>query len=120
MKNKGINWLVGIILIIGILIAVFVIYVGLLYASRTVKIVTVRDKWIKQYSGDGIYLFSDMNGSVYSIQDEIVFGKWEASDRWARLEVGCTYRITLYGWRIHFFSFYQNALVIEENYLVIR
>ena len=88
---------------------------GVLYfASRTEKIVTVKEKWIKESGGSMKYLFSDQDGNVYSIEDAWVFLKFEASDRWAKLDVGKTYKLTLYGWRIYFFSWYQNAVWIEE------
>jgi len=85
------------------------------YTSATVKIVTVKEKWIKA-SGSSmqIYLFSDTEGNVYCIRDDPLLWKWDASDRWAKLEAGRTYRITFYGWRVHILSLYPNAVNIEE------
>ena len=90
------------------------IFAHVWFASEEEKIITVKEKWVKYHGSDAKYLFSDTEGNVYCITDEILLGKWDASNRYAKLEEGKTYKVKLYGWRIPIFSFYQNAVEIEE------
>lgn len=87
------------------------------YASSFTVVLTVKEKWIKQasWSDSGQkYLFSDTKGNVYEITDQILLLRFDASNRWAILDEGKTYRITFYGWRVPFFSWYPNAIDIVE------
>ena len=104
--------ILGLIAIVGL----YPIYAIYYYQSAITKIVTVKEKWIKAAPGSNtmMYLFSDTEGNVYAVADELLLWKWDASDRWAKLEEGKTYRITFYGWRIHILSWYPNAIEIEE------
>ena len=95
-----------------IALALFGFYLCAFYSSKTVKVVTVKEKWVKYYNGGAKYLFSDTEGNVYSIEDCLWLWKWDASDRYAKIEPGHTYRITFYGWRIHILSWYPNAVEI--------
>jgi len=77
--------------------------------------ITIKDKWQKSSSGEGqLYLVSDMNNTVYSVQDSLTRFQFDASDRYAKLEKGRTYKVLLYGWRIRFLSMYQNIVEIES------
>jgi len=91
-------------------------YTILYYSSATEKTITVKEKWVKYYDNGAKYLFSDTEGNVYSIEDSILLLKFDASDRYAKLEVGKTYRVKLYGWRVRMLSWYQNAVEIEPAY----
>jgi len=86
-------------------------------SSRTVKIVTIKEKWIKaaEASTNMKYLFSDTHNNVYEITDEPFLLVFDASNRYAMIEEGKKYRVTLYGWRIPFLSWYPNAVWIEET-----
>jgi len=84
------------------------------FASEEEKIVTVKEKWVKYHGNDAKYLFSDTEGNVYCITDNIFLWRWDASNRYAKLEEGKTYKIKFYGWRIPILSQYQNAIEIEE------
>jgi len=107
-----------VLVILGLIIVVgsYPIYAICYYQSATTKMVTVKEKWIKAAPGSDTmtYLFSDTEGNVYAVADELLLWKWDASDRWAKLEEGKSYRITFYGWRIHILSWYPNAIEIEE------
>jgi len=114
-RNKGYGFLVLILLIIIAIVIGTVAWQGILHSSRVEKIVTVERIWIKG-AGDNVqkYLFSDTEGTVYQITDEIGLMVFDASNRWARTHEGKTYRIIFYGWRNQLFSWYQNAIEIEE------
>lgn len=77
--------------------------------------ITIKEKWIKGQGENGQkYLMSDMEGNVYSIEDS--WWKWifDASNRYAVIEVGHTYHINTFGRRSPFFSNYPNAIDIRE------
>lgn len=102
---------VGLLVLLGIVIpGSFLIF----YGSEEEINVTVKEKWVKNYSDSSIYLFSDTDGNVYEITDSLFLWKWEASNRYAFIEINKTYQITTYGWRIPFLSSYPNAIYIEE------
>lgn len=88
---------------------------GFIYPEEY-KTITIKEKWQKSTGESGqLYLVSDLNNNVYSVQDSLTRFQWDASDRYAKLEVGKTYKVLLYGWRIHFMSAYQNIVEIEGN-----
>jgi hypothetical protein len=80
--------------------------------------ITVKDKWTKVItSGESfvsLYLFSDTNNNVYSIQDTWWHMDFSAANRYAQIEKGKTYKMWFFGLRIPFLSVYQNAYKIEE------
>ena len=81
-------------------------------------VITVKEKWTKMVgSGEdlrGLYLFSDMNGNVYSIEDTFWHFDFSAADRFAKIQPNMTYKMWFFGWRIPYMSMYQNAYRIEE------
>lgn len=108
------GWLIGILLISLVITGSAIGWISLYKSTREVKTIRVQRMWIKQYGKGSKYLFSDENGNVYSIEDSLELWIFDASDRWASMQEGKTYRVTLYGWRWHFFSWYKNAIEIEE------
>lgn len=76
--------------------------------------ITVKEKWSKVVNDRGLYLFSDINGNVYSIQDTWWHMDFSSADRYASLEVGQTYKIWTFGIRMPFLSLYENAYRIEK------
>ena len=103
---------------VGILL-VAIVGCGVHYASKQQQEITVDKMWTKYHKSSGQdatekYLVSDTDGSVYCIQDDLFFFKFDASDRWARLDVGHTYLVTTVGWRITYGSQYPNIIEIEE------
>ena len=108
-------------ILFGITFLAIVVYlvvsnVYLLVGTDSEYIVAVQEKWIKGQGEDGQkYLFSDMTGNVYSIEDS--YWKWtfDASDRYANLKENHTYHIKTFGRRSHWFSNYPNAIEIKEE-----
>jgi len=80
--------------------------------------ITVKEKWTKVISSgqssSGLYLFSDMNNNVYSLQDTWWHMDFSAANRYAQIESGKTYKMWFFGVCIPFISSYQNAYRIEE------
>jgi len=115
MSTKANGFLAFLILIISLIVIVIGISATNYYHSRFTREVTVERIWIKRSgSSTDKYLFSDTNGNVYEITDSTLLWLFDASDRWTKIEEGKTYRIEFIGWRSHFWSWYPNAIKIEE------
>lgn len=112
INNKGSTLLVLILLIVIGCVVFSVVWTLSWNASRTTKIVTIDDKWVKYHNNNAKYLFSDKDGNVYCICDDWLIWLFNASDRYAEIKVNQTYEITFIGWRIHFISWYPNAIDI--------
>ena len=106
---------IGIIIVGIIVILAIVAYPIAYYSSAAVQEVTVQEKWIKYHGKDAKYLFSDLDGNVYSIEDSVLLFVFDASDRYARIKEGTSYTIKTYGWRIKILSWYPNAIEIKPN-----
>lgn len=74
---------------------------------------TVNDKWIKRYENNDIYLVS-CDDEVYKIEDLLFYGKFDSSNMYAKLKKGKKYKLTVTGYRMSYFSEYQNINKIEE------
>ena len=89
-------------------------------------IITVTDKeriYSSSMSGDSITQTSkylvfgmDENGEtlVFENTDIFIRGKWDSSTVQGSLLVGNTYKVTVVGYRIPFFSWYENIIAFEE------
>lgn len=106
-----------------ILFALFVVgsgfWIGFVTAFNDHEaIITVTDKERVNDSGSSYYLVfgKDEYGNVvvYENSDEILRGKWDSSTLQAGLEIGETYNVVLVGYRIPFWSMYENILEIEK------
>lgn len=103
---------------ISILLLIAFVETSLALPTDEERIVVIQDKWTKVI-GSGVdikslYLFSDERGNVYSIQDTFWHWNFESANRYAKIQKGQTYRISLFGIRNGFMSLYQNAWKIEE------
>lgn len=58
----------------------------------------------------------DANGDslVFENTDCFIRGKWNSSNIQGQLKEGNTYKVTVVGYRVSFFSMYQNIIKIEE------
>jgi hypothetical protein len=61
-------------------------------------------------------VLQDSAGQVEIVQNEdsLVFGKFNSSDVYGRLQVGHKYHVKTVGYRNNFFSMYPNLIVAEE------
>ena len=86
-------------------------------ATKQTQEITIDKMWTKSSPSDDkaqIYLVSDVDSNVYCVKDTMVFWKFDASDRWAKLDEGKTYSVTTVGWRVRFASMYPNIIEIED------
>ena len=62
------------------------------------------------------YVGDDDNGNslVFENTDCFIRGKWNSSNIQGQLKEGNTYKVTVVGYRVSFFSMYQNIIKIEE------
>lgn len=74
---------------------------------------TVQDKWIKRNGEVEKYLVS-CDDEVYQITDNILYGKFNSSDIYARLKINKKYKLTVTGFRSGFLSAYRNINKFEE------
>lgn len=86
------------------------------YMTDDVVTVTVKDKErIMTGSGDTLsskfLVYTD--GEVFENTDSPWYWKWNSADIQNNLEVGQTYTIKVYGWRIPFFSMFRNVVEIK-------
>lgn len=76
--------------------------------------ITVKDKYLKKYSKDDLYLVVSEDGETYKIEDLLFKGKFNSTDLYNQLDIGKTYKITTTGIRLQFLSMYKNINKIEE------
>lgn len=105
----------GVVLVIILIITAIS---GIMTGNKTEVDITVNDKWIKAIDSGSDYMISDTNGNVYVIQDSLYLLSFDASDRYASIEIGRMYGITTIGWRIPVLSKYPN--IIEINYGIVQ
>lgn len=120
-KQKGFR-----VTLFTIVILMFVICaVGSILTSfnDTEYVVTVTNKdRVYQKDIDGntdskylVYCDLDDGGTrVFENTDTFIRGKWNSSDFQGRLKVGSKYKITVVGYRLPFFSSYENIIRVEE------
>lgn len=84
--------------------------------------ITVTDKE-RIYTGSGdtssskyLVFGEDKNGNsfVFENTDTLLRGKWNSSNIQGQLKEGNTYKVTVVGYRVPFFSWYQNIIKVEE------
>lgn len=92
-------------------------YIPHLY--RDTYAVTVTEKVVKRYDKSDKYLIftQTANGEemVFENTDSVFEGKFNSSDIYGQLKVNRKYHIKVYGWRIPFFSAYQNIVSVKED-----
>ena len=110
-----------------ILGGVLLAFVGLLFTNlpyqwltvRTLDTVLIKDKQISTETEPdtkkvvSTYLIYTDHG-VFRNDDAGWHLKYNSSDFYGNLDVGKTYRLKVYGWRIPIFSMYPNLVAMEE------
>jgi hypothetical protein len=86
--------------------------------DRDTYIGIVTEKQIKRYNEQDKYLiFTKLsNGEVrvFENTDSLIEGKFNSSDVYGSIEKGKTYKFETYGWRLPFFSAYENIIGAKE------
>lgn len=107
--------MIGLIITIGVIIAVGFIAYYVTYAFTTgYETITIKEKWVKYSGEDAKYLVSSEGGQVFQITDSVIKWRFDSSNLYADLDEGDTYNINTQGWRFAVFSDYKNILEIEE------
>lgn len=97
-------------------------YEAIFSFNDTEYTITVTDKE-RIYKGSGdtssskyLVFGDDDNGNslVFENTDCFIRGKWNSSNIQGQLKEGNTYKVTVVGYRVSFFSMYQNIIKIEE------
>ena len=101
-------------------IGIFLLMIGVQavkYSTVTDVVVTVTEKErIVESSGKHTtskYLVFTENEVFENVDDMIPFFKFNSSDIQGKLHVGETYKLTVWGWRINFLSWYRNILNVQ-------
>ena len=109
----------AVLIFIGIAILIVTAIVAVNYYSEKTYTATVTDKDIKNYDSDSTFLVftKTENGEtrVFSMKDTLFKGRFNTADEYAEIEVGNTYTFTVIGWRIPFFSKYENIIKFQEK-----
>jgi len=95
---------------------VSVVSVGLRAYKNTADIttITVTDKQVKRDGNSDKYLIFSKTETLENT-DSLLFGKFNSSDVYGRLEIGKTYTLKVVGWRNQHISQYRNIVeVIRE------
>jgi hypothetical protein len=107
------------LLAIGVIIfiaAVIVVSIAGAIISVTVheeKNITVQEKLGAHGEGGG-YQVIDTDGNVYSVEDNLLLGSFDASNRYAKLKADHQYHVKTFGIRNTFLTWYPNILEINE------
>jgi hypothetical protein len=79
---------------------------------------TVTDKQVKRADTTDKYLIftklKDGNVRVFENTDSGIELKFDSSNVYAKIEVGKTYDLRTYGFRIPYFSMYENIIDVKE------
>lgn len=120
-KKKRLSWYemrkIAFIGIIAIAAAV-VVCLGINYYTPKSYTMTVTEKNIKNYSNDSKFLiFTKLdNGSIrtFEVHDSLIKLRFNSADVYANIATNKKYKVKVIGWRIPFFSEYENIMDIEE------
>ena len=111
---------------VAIMIAVILVlsigYEAIFSFNDTEYTITVTDKeriyeGSRDTSSSKYLVFGDDdsgNSLVFENTDCFIRGKWNSSNIQGQLKEGNTYKVTVVGYRVSFFSMYQNIIKIEE------
>lgn len=86
------------------------------YVVTVTRVGTIIETTDSKVQGKYLVYCEDENGNVivFENSDNLLRGKINSSDMYAQLEEGHKYRLTVVGWRIQFFSTYQNIIKVRE------
>lgn len=109
--------LIGILILAVIVGAIAVVSVN--YYHEKNYTVTVTEKAVKNYEdGSKFLIFTKTEeGEIrtFRLEDDMWLLQFDSADKYAQIHIGQTYNFTVIGWRIPFFSAYENIIGIEEK-----
>ena len=117
-SRRSSSRVIGLIVVIVVVAIIVAIPLCSSYFTTKTYTVTVTDKEVKNYSDSSTYLvFTKLdNGEtkVFEIEDSLFKLRFDSSDVYAQIEIDKTYQIEVIGWRIPFFSEYENIMTFRE------
>ena len=122
MRRKKNTKTFFVVIIIAVILVLSIGYEAIFSFNDTEYTITVTDKE-RIYEGSGdtssskyLVFGDDENGNslVFENTDCFIRGKWNSSNIQGQLKEGNTYKVTVVGYRVSFFSMYQNIIKIEE------
>lgn len=111
-----------VVIMIAVILVLSIGYEVIFSFNDTEYTITVTDKE-RIYKGSGdtssskyLVFGDDENGNalVFENTDCFIRGKWNSSNIQGQLKEDNTYKITVVGYRVSFFSMYQNIIKVEE------
>ena len=122
MRRKKNTKTFFVVIMIVVMLVLSIGYEAIFSFNDTEYTITVTDKE-RIYEGSGdtssskyLVFGDDDNGNslVFENTDCFIRGKWNSSNIQGQLKEGNTYKVTVVGYRVSFFSMYQNIIKIEE------
>ena len=122
MRRKKNTRTFFVVIMIAVILVLSIGYEAIFSFNDTEYTITVTDKE-RIYEGSGdtssskyLVFGDDDNGNslVFENTDCFIRGKWNSSNIQGQLKEGNTYKVTVVGYRVPFFSMYQNIIKIEE------
>ena len=122
MRRKKNTRTFFVVIMIAVILVLSIGYEAIFSFNGTEYKITVTDKE-RIYEGSGdtssskyLVFGDDDNGNslVFENTDCFIRGKWNSSNIQGQLKEGNTYKVTVVGYRVSFFSMYQNIIKIEE------
>ena len=122
MRRKKNTRTFFVVIMIAVILVLSIGYEAIFSFNDTEYTITVTDKE-RIYEGSGdtssskyLVFGDDENGNslVFENTDCFIRGKWNSSNIQGQLKEGNTYKVTVVGYRVSFFSMYQNIIKIEE------
>ena len=122
MRRKRNTKTFFVVIMIAVILVLSIGYEAIFSFNDTEYTITVTDKE-RIYKGSGdtssskyLVFGDDDNGNslVFENTDCFIRGKWNSSNIQGQLKEGNTYKVTVVGYRVPFFSMYQNIIKIED------
>jgi len=76
--------------------------------------IKIRDKQRITSGSKSKYMIFTKNES-FENTDSFFHSKYNSSDLYSSLKKGCSYEVSVYGWRVPFFSAYRNIVKIKKE-----
>ena len=117
MNNKLVSPLIALVAIIVICGVIFGVSANFNEHSYTITI-TEKERVYNDNSSKYLIFGDDVETGetrVFENTDTLVKGKFNSSDFYGNLKVGETYKITVIGYRIPLFSWYENIIKYEKE-----
>jgi len=111
-SNRSYYWVVAVVLLLALIFAAAYQY----GTSKEVEITVTDKERIVKGSGDSMesYYLIFTEDATYKNEDALWYLKFRSSDLQGKLQVGETYKVKVYGWRIGLFSTYPNIVKIVK------